>query len=386
MLARAFADPAAPAPAVDGARAASLARVLDLPARILWRTGPDVLRGELGEEPARDLLVEGATALLSAMKLEALAGVVAGAAHAASVPIVFLKGVALLLGKHTPAGGRRCADVDVLVDADRAPELSAALTSRGFRFAEEGMCEHQLPPLGRDPGEVVEIHLFVPSVRLDPRSRRNATAGDLHRSGLLRPIACLPASAALPAREVLVAHALAHGIAQHGLAPESYPFSRMLADLADLDATSPGGVEDARRWVAGEVSEAEVVAAVSLVRELSAGMRASKVLAEGGGAALLLAHVIAGSVDQAYQRSLKLRAASGWLATSELPRPLAFLRLVRDTLFLSPARVEAIYGPQRGRGAVLLRQVARPFDVAWRTVRALVARAALACRPARRRE
>jgi hypothetical protein len=357
--------------AVDGAVAVTLARALDLAPRIAGRTDRATLEVELGIEAARTLLAIGAVAQLSAEALVDLAREVVDVARHASVGLVFLKGMALQLMGRVRPGARWACDVDVLVPSARIDELAAALAGRGYQELTAPESEHQWAPLRRASGETVELHRFLPGVRL-AGERGFATVEGLRREGLLIPLPDLGETTAAPCQTVLAAHALAHGIAQHGFAPASYPMSRMIADLLDL-GWGESACDDIRAsvlsMIAPDVAEEEVSAVWDLCAALRRGdTPPSPIPRDAPTPWRLLAHVVAGALDARYRDGLKLRALGS--GPSVLPRPIAFVRDAARSVWPSRARLAALHGrPVGGLGMAVLR-IARPFDLAWRAVRA----------------
>jgi len=88
----------------------------------------------------------------------------------------------------------------------------------------------------------------------------------------LTPAAELSKYAHVPLPEVLLAHAIGHGIAQHGFVPQSYPLLRLVANAIDLDMVgNRARVMQALSWVQPDVSEQEVFALQELAESLTAG-------------------------------------------------------------------------------------------------------------------
>jgi hypothetical protein len=246
------------------------------------------------------------------------------------------------------------SDVDVLVPERAVELLAGALRQAGFATLPGSVeCEHQIAPLSRG-GLTLEIHRFLPGVT-PPGEARFATADSLARRGALEALPGWPSGSAVPRQPVLAAHALVHGIAQHGFAPRSYPLTRMLADLVDLGGFD---LEQARDWIARHVSADECAAALELALRLAAG--------DVPDASPLLAHAILGLTDDRYAESLRLRALGS--VPSLLPRPLALVRDAWRSLFPGRERLLGLYG--RG-GSGLGRAVRRPLDLAFRLGRLL---------------
>lgn len=377
-LARAFGPPEKPLSALVTplAGAHALAARLVLTPRIASRVSPEQLAAEVGPEQAalfrRDRLVTAATNL----RLGAVAEELAHTASELGLPLVFLKYFALERSGLLAEGSRPAADLDVLVAPERARELHRALVTSGFSAGSTPEMEHQLPPLLSPAGGAVEIHRLVLGVRLDGGAG-SVTAPALAAAGLLAPARDLDGPCFVPAREVLAAHALVHGLVQHGFAPHAYPALRLPGDWLDLLAGEEGGaagqggaelVARAGRLVAGEVSPAEVSAMAGLCRRLAAGdLSVLGEPVEESGEAALLHHFLAGALDPRYARALRFSMLGRPL--SDRPRPLAVARSLWQALFPSRAELEAIYGPARGRWDRWVRRLGRPFDLVRRAAR-----------------
>lgn len=379
VLIRAFgpAARAAPRPA-DGAAALAAARRLGMASRIGAKRGWQALATEVGAEAAagfhRDRLAAGFSALTVLALTRELAEVSAGL----GIPLVLLKFAALHLAGAITPGSRAAADLDALVPTDRAKDLTAALRARGFEVRPLWDQEHHLPALVHPERGAVELHLLLPGVSAPrapgaprrPRERRFAGYEELAAAGALRPAEGVAGSSSIPANEVLAAHALAHGIAQHGWAPAAYPLMRMLADLVDLGVAGPNGGEliaGAQRWLTGSVDPEETAAARALCVALNEGDLDA--LSDRDGAAQLLAHVLAGALRDDYRRALKLRGTLTGL-TERPPLRIALCQL-GGAVFLSRRQIDAIYGPPRSWLGYLGRRLARPFDLAARLLRYL---------------
>jgi hypothetical protein len=343
---------------------------MDLAPRIVDRTSRVLLEREIGIEATRGLVSTHAVAHLAIDSLLDLARDVARIARDRDTPVVFLKGIALHLTGRVRPGCRWACDVDALVPGERIEELVAALSERGFIAAPGVTCEHQWTPLRRPSGETVELHRFLPGVRLEGE-KGFATIEDLESRGLIEPLPSLGAGVGAPDPTILAAHALAHGIAQHGFAPASYPMTRMLADLVDLG----WGEEAHSRFrgavgalTAGDVTEREAEATWDLCAVLRRGETLPSVIGQGPPDHLkLLAHVVAGALDLQYADALKLRIFGS--GPSLLPRPLAFMRDAARSLWPNRAQVEALRGKPTSRFDMAVFRLARPFDLFRRAVR-----------------
>ena len=384
MLQRAFGPEDGPVPeAIDGNAAAALARRLDLAPRLRARAGASRLRRELGDAAASHLVAAHGVAALSAERLLAAARSIAEAAAAARLPITFLKGVALHVSGRVAAGARFFSDVDVLAPAGRAEALQSCLQGAGFRSAgSPAGGDHELPKLVSAAGDVVEVHHYVPGLRAGGE-HGYATLDALAAEGQLVPFPGWPGEVFTPSTTVLVAHALVHGIAQSGFSPQAYPMTRMLADLVDLGLGKDDGarlLDPAYVAVARELSREEVEAARHLCALLVAGQEPLTGRPETP-ESRLLAHALAGPLEARYQSWMKIRALAA--GPSLLPRPLAWARAVGRAVVIGDNQAQAIYGRPRRKGSAKARRLARPFDLAWRLVRALGAGASLRRGPVR---
>jgi hypothetical protein len=365
MLLRAFGPPGAPFPtAFDPAAALVAARRFEVSARIASRQGRERLAGELDGGAAAGFQRDHAAAAALGLRFLALAGEIAEAAAPLGLPLVLLKFAALEKAGHAALGARSACDLDVLAPEERAGDLQRALLALGWRLSGTPASEHQLPPLEHPQGGVVEVHRVVLGVRLDAFGRgASATLESLERQGLLRPFPDLPGRCAAPVPAVLAAHALVHGLGQHGWWPASYSLLKMIADLIDLGAhTGDELAARAAALVQRDVTAAEAAAARDLCAALAAG---DDLLAAPGdpsaGAAVLLRHILAGRLDAGYAAALRL----GFFRTQPSDRPPAvrFARSVVGAVFLTRGQIDAIYGPPRRPLGYLGRRLARPFDL-----------------------
>jgi hypothetical protein len=363
MLLRAFGPPGAPSvAAIDPESALLAARLFEMSARIASRQGRARLAAELGEGGAAGFQRDQAAAAALGLRLRALAVEVAEAAGALGLPLAVLKFAALEAAGLTALGSRSACDLDVLAPEGRADDLQRALLARGWRLSGMPASEHQLPPVEHPHGGIVEVHRVILGVRLDGGA--SATVEALERHGLLRPLPGLPDGCSAPAAEVLAAHALVHGIGQHGYWPASYSLLKMIGDLIDLGF--PGDEALAGRaapLVARDVTAGEAAAARSLGSALAAGtdLLADRDARRSDPGAVLLRHILAGRLDEEYAASLRL----GFFRPQPTDRRPAvrFARSVLGAVFLTRSQIDAIYGPPRHRWGYLGRRLARPFDL-----------------------
>ncbi len=303
MLLRAFGPPGKPRPRpFDASRLWDSARALDLSARIAARFGDEALRGEIGE--AADPFLRDARRCADESIVQSLAAQdVAVAARFLSIPLVYLKFQALVAGGFASGGARGTSDVDVLVPQGEAERLRRALLGRGYHASGSPAYEHQTSALVHPYGVSVDIHRKLLGVRVT--GSRSADARALIDRGLCAPLAGTPGEPFLPVPSVLIAHALAHGIAQNGLSPDAYPLLRMISDLIDLGF--PGAPTESASWVGWlcrDVSAREVTAVGRLAACLLSGEDPE---AAGADALAFLLHVAAAAADPSYSRSLALK-------------------------------------------------------------------------------
>ena len=177
----------------------------------------------------------------------------------------------------------------------------------------------------------------------------------------------LTAGSFVPEHSVLSAHALVHGIAQHGLSPDTYPWSRFLGDVQDLGAGETGWgeiLETVFPWIERDVALDEVEAVLGLMDRLGRGEDSMDVAGGDDHAALLIHHLVAGVQDEDYVRAMRVRRQTRSL--TDRPR---WLRLAKDgwrTVWLTRPQVDKLYGtPKSGLGYWGWR-LWRPFDLVGR--------------------
>lgn len=359
MLLRAFGPPGAPFPEeVDAAGALAMARRFEVSPRLAARQGRARLAAELGAEAAAELQRDQTLAAAQGMRIEALLREVAAVAAERQIPLVLLKFAALDAAGTLAPGARTACDLDALAPPERAGELQEALLARGFRSSGLPDSEHQLAALVHPSHGVVEVHRLIPGVR--PDGGGSATVAALARAGLLAPAPGLP-GVSLPAREVQMAHALVHGIGQHGFWPGSYPLLRMCGDLIDLGFHQDETLaRRAARLVERDVAAEEAGAVRGLCRILAAGEEPAGEAPE----AVLLRHILAGRLDADYAASLRLSLFRA--QPSDRPPVVRVVRTALSAVFLSRAQIDAIYGRPRHPLGYLGRRLARPFDLLLR--------------------
>lgn len=369
-LVRAFGPADAPVPgAFDADEAARVTLALDLAARVGARAPLQRLSDELGRTAALRVFEAHARRTERSRAVDALARELAALAGEIALPVAFLKGAALFLSGVVRPDRRPAGDVDLLVPAERAKAFARALCARGFRRADVPADEHHLAPLVDPGGRVVEVHLFVPHVRVPGTVvGGGATFDALRAAGALERVVDLPGDVRVPRRDLLAAHAVAHGLAQGGFTPHVYSLARVVSDVIDLGL--PADADLARRaltWIDGDVTRDEFEGLVTLARRLEAGDTALFDEAQRGSGApdgVLLRHAVAGALDDGYRRVLRARSALAGRGVR------ARLRAARRALALTDAQVDALYGRPASRLGYAWRRVLRPFDLARRLLQA----------------
>ncbi|MEM6786228.1 MAG: nucleotidyltransferase family protein [Myxococcota bacterium] len=304
------------------------------------------------------------------LRVAATSATILAAADDEDIPVVFLKGAALVLGNLTAPGQRPMVDVDVLVAPRHAPRLQQRLVEQsGFVALDVPECEHQLRPLRHAHRLTVEIHTMIPGLRV---GEGFATADELLEEGLVCGLDVAGHRAWRPVNEVLLAHALVHGLAQHGFTPLAYPMTRMLADAVDLGLTADQ-VDPVHRFIRGDIHRDEVSAAAVLVERLHRGVSAAVIAADDDGAARLLRHMVLGTRDPHYADALRLWSL--FAVPSERSRTERAARMVARALWPTRGQLAQIYGPPASEFDRWRQRAMRPFDLVRRGHRYLLAAA-----------
>lgn len=301
-LRRAFGPPA-PAETIAADGATTWSARLGLVERIAWRCDSARLAAELGAEPAAGFAAAARRTAARNLLLRELAAAVVAAAARREIPLLLLKGMALLERIPDLDAGRPLADVDVLTAPAAARELARELQSRGFAPSPVHESAHHLPALSHPRLGLVEIHLYLPGVGGD--ASRPVGAAELLAGGHCAPARQL-APALVPSAPVLAAHAIAHALVQNAHSPDGYPLLRLIADLQDVggDGGPSRLAAAAAPWLAASVSRREIAAVGELGRLLARGSPPPP----GSDPAVLLEHVLAAHLEPGYRRALKVRA------------------------------------------------------------------------------
>jgi len=347
---RAFGPPEAPFPdRIDGVGAVEIAVDLGVVERIGARVPSELLVDELGREEARRLAMARLQALASVRGLCDLIPELAAVATAAGIPIVLLKFAALQARGCLAEGSRAAGDVDVLLRERDAERMAEILTGHGFRATATTLADHHLPPLLDRDGRMVELHTSLPGMR-PPGNDRFAGFDALEAAGGLERAPGLGDHCLLLRRDLMAAHAVAHGLAHH-CGADAYPVSRMLADVIDvLRVDRRARWSHAREWIAADVPVSHLDAVPGLCDALEKG----ELDALAGPEDALLRHVLAGSLNPAYRRSL----AVGFMLRplTDGPRWRRFLKTVQWNAFPTKTQVAAQMGlPNAERVTLRLR-------------------------------
>ena len=367
VLARAFdrREGGSPGP-FDGSAAMSIAGRLGLLPRIVHRLGPARLASEVGPSAATEALDEYRQSALVSARLVALARFVGHVAAGSGIRVVALKHAALCLSGVCGPAERGAADADVLVSDADAPRLRSELVRAGVRVSGAPAYDHQHSPLFHPQAGMLELHRTIPGVR-PSRDEPETSLESLVARGLAAPLDASEPHLLVPRPHVLLAHALAHALYQHGLEPGAYPPLKLLADIADLRRFAGDGLlSEALPLVAAEVNDDDAKAAWALPTALGTRGAAAALARGETPEARLLAHFVLGALDPDYRDSLKLRSA--WTLPSDRNGVAGLLRWAWHTVAISRAQAQALYGAET-RPTYALALARRPFHLAWKLVR-----------------
>lgn len=372
-LVRAFGEPTEPwGPPLDGHRAVSMAGGLGLLPRIVHRLGPSRLAAEVGQEATKEALSGYRESVLASAKLVALARLVGRVASGQGIRVVALKHVALCLAGISSTAERGAADADILVSDDDAPRLTEALVGAGILTSSAPGYDHQHSPLLHPRAGMLELHRTIPGVRPRPGDPE-MTLEALVALGLATPLDSAEPCFLVPRPHVLLAHALAHTLYQHGLDPGAYPPFKLLADVADLHLSAGEDLlRDALPLIAAEVAEEDARAAWTLSSALATGGVATVLASPESAEARLLAHFVRAALEPEYGEALKIRSALS--LPSDRRGPAGLLRWAWHTLAISRAQARVLYGANTP-AKYALALAARPFHLAWKLARYVTAAA-----------
>lgn len=298
VLQNAWADQQVGTP-TDGQRVFDIALKLDLAGRIGARIAKDRLIDELGQSPADKFIAAARSVAFNNLRVLKTTTRIATIAALADLPLVLLKGGALLAGDIIDIRERATGDVDVLVPPNEALHLAQVLQDHGFTFrGTSNPDHHHLAPLAGPDGVLVEIHT---------RLGKDLGAIDyleLTEDGELVDISLDGTPVQILSSNRMAAHLLVHAFVEHGFAPGAYPSMRWIGDLAALCDHSEISPEEVKKITQSAMSEAETVGAFSLVNHLRNGQTD---FTRNSAEAVLLAHFVGQFLDDDYKKSLRLQ-------------------------------------------------------------------------------
>jgi hypothetical protein len=376
----AFGPPgAAVGPVADPARFEELADGLSLTPRVAARLGRSGVEALAGRDVAERFRRRQMRAAAGNVASHALLRHVAGIGASGGIGLVVLKHGALLLEGVVAEGGREACDLDVLVSEGEAGALFDLLVRDGFRPSPMGPCDHQLAGLHHPRFGTLEVHTHLPGVRVGPQGSF-ARVEDLAARDVLRSARVEGVEVRLLSKPLLAAHLVAHGLAQHGDRPDTYPILRMFGDLSDLGLFREGGenlFEEATPWVATDVSRRRLGAMQALGSALEEGVAVRHLPAN---ARRLLGHVVLGTLDPDYVAMMRLALFRRPLSDSPAPSRVA---AVCRTLF--PARGSSALAKTAdppGWTRLLRNRALRPFALGGRLAASVMAAGRVALRGA----
>lgn len=338
-----------------------------LSGRIASRWPSQILEGLLDSEGTEACRQDLRRTALAELRAEAIVETISVAAHSLNMPVVFLKGAAMVMEDLVLSGSRGLVDVDVLAPEGREHQLQDRLKADGCIEPKDlPSGEHQLQVLAHPLGLAVEVHLCLRGVRAP--SGDSMTFSDLRENSSIRLLPGLPGEASVPSHDLLLAHALVHGLAQHGLNPKSYPMLRFVGDMVDLNLVGSLESGEFERWkalVEQDVSLVEIEALSDMCRRLQSGDGTKTIWTGNDGAALMLRHLVLGAVDAEYRDSLRLRSLASVLPSRG--RGATLMRTVWGATILTRGQIEAVYGTPSSRWGYWFYRLYRPFDLAKRT-------------------
>ncbi len=363
----AFGDPHRPtARPLDADAAVTTAGRLGLLSRLVHRLGPERLAADLGPDAAETALASYRTSALAATKLVGLARLVGRMAAEKGIRVVALKHSALCLAGVSSPAARGAADADLLVSDSDAPRLAEALVRQGLKPSVAPGHGHQHRPLFHPQAGMLELHRTIPGVRSSP-GEPELRLETLAQQGLVTPLDPESPWLLVPRPHVLLAHALAHALYQHGLEPAAYAVFKVLVDAADLrSAAGDGLVDDALPLVAADVNEADARAAWALPQLLAAGGAAAVLARPESPEARLLAHFVRGALEPEYAESLKIRSAMR--VPADRGGAAGLLRNAWHAVAINRAQARSLYGADT-RAKYALALALRPFRLAGKLVR-----------------
>ncbi len=284
------------------------------------------------------------------------------------VRFVVLKGAALHVLRLVRTDARPMCDLDILLAPEDAARLNDVLVSGGWTARGFPRSEDHLPQLRHPTWPALELHDQLSGLSLDGRSW--VTFADVEEAGAMEPLPTAGSAAFVPTRELLAAHAIAHGFFHHGTVPIGYPLQRVFDDLRALDVLETPDEEflaGPGRWMKRGLPPEDVLTILHLGRRLARGEEVADD-APSTPESRLLEHVHRSAKDPFYREALRLRNFHLLSGTGSNP-VRTFVKTAWNVLLLSRDQVDAIYGRQKHRWGYPLRQFLRPFDLVLRVGR-----------------
>ena len=340
---------------------------LGLLPRISARQPQSVLEQELGTEAAQKLILRTRVQMAQGLAIEATQRQISAVAQSEHIPIVLLKFAALYAKKKVTVASRAACDLDILVTPKDVPRLTEKLIALGFSRLNLHSPAHQ-PVVLKSPSSVaIELHVHLPYVRTS-EGGPFADLPNLQKAELLERYQPENVVVFLPKDELLIAHLIAHGIAQHGFEPKTYPLLRMVSDLFDLGVAITDSFDSQVFPLAStDVSREEVLALV----QLAVILRESNIATgwkENDGASRMLRHFVLSALNEQYQAQVLFRRTV--VGIEDVGLIAATREFLQYAFFLPDDHVRYLDNhPSRN---VLLVRLMRPFKFAHRAVKRLV--------------
>lgn len=353
---------------LDVGQVIELADGLDLTARIGARIPREILDQELGEEATGRFFEAQLQIAARSLIVGELCRKVSDIGAELDLPVVFLKGAALLLTNRLPTGARGMTDIDALTRDRDAERLQRRLKQTGWSEMPGPSGEHQLQMLTHRSGLGLEVHTMVLGVRVARAG--SASAEDLLAGEMCVQLPDLSGESFVPTDSLLLAHLLVHGIAQHGLNPLSYPMTRLITDANDLCGERKRWddlLPEAMGWIDSDVSQEEAEAVRDLALRLGGGEDPAAIAGSDDPPGRLLRHILVGSLDNSYRDGLRLRGLANPVGARSQSRTL--FRNAFQTVWLTRPQVEMLYGTPRTSLGYWGWRLWRPFDLVLRAGR-----------------
>lgn len=343
-------------PPQDEERALKLARSLQVSGRIgrqreLSRNTP--ARGRLRSELSADYY---ANVAIESLLIRAQSEI-ARHGERLGVRVIPLKFAGLRAARISAPGSRQVSDLDLLVPKSSARFFWSALVDAGYRRSKTREYAHQLETLSDPNGAVIDLHVHIPGVFVQPRNF--ATADELIERALVAPT---PGAIDTPNHAILAAHAIAHGLLQNRSTPQTHSPLRMIADLMDLRRVEPTVLDLAK----GHLASALATTCDTLERLCSALSDGGFISPgfDGSPEQKLLWHCVAARLDFNYSERLRAAGLANKIRDGASLSELA--SYVATLLYPGEPELEVLYGPAVGGAARMRRRMLRPLDLVAR--------------------